>query len=155
MVLTLQWTLEGERQISRVLLDLDSNLKDFSEPFGRSAEYLKGVFSRDVFDSQGAAIGEKWKRLSPYTVAQKARKGFPSTPLIASGRMRESFKTIVSSDQAVIYNTAEYFKYHQSNQPRSKLPRRVMMKISNNLKTEVVRFFQTYIQDSIRGRIGL
>jgi len=58
----------------------------------------------------------------------------------------------VSSEQAVIHNTAEYFKYHQSRQPRSRLPRRAMMALGNNQKAEIVRFFQAYIQYVIRNQ---
>ena len=145
----LEWSIEGETQLSRVLLGMESNLKDYTEPFKQSADFLKQTFSVDVFNTQGAAIGEKWKRLSPYTVAQKARQGMPSTPLIASGNMRASFKTAVSTDQAVITNDAPYFKYHQSKEPRSKIPRRVMMKITEQSKETIVKYFQEYIRASM------
>lgn len=146
----LEWSIEGEKQLSRKLIGLSTNLKDLHRPFSDSADYLKGVFSRDVFETQGAVIGERWKRLSPYTVSQKAKRGYPSTPLVGSGAMQNSFYTIVSSDQAVIGNSAGYFKFHQSRAPRSQLPRRVMMKIGNNQKTEIVRFFQRYIHESLK-----
>src|SRR4051812_38529179 len=94
----LEWSVEGEKQVSRKLIGLSNDLKDYTRPFSDSAYYLKSVFSRDVFQTQGAAIGEKWKRLSPYTVAQKARKGYPSTPLVGTGAMQNSFQSIVSSD---------------------------------------------------------
>ena len=145
----IQWTIEGETQLSRKLIGLESALKDYSYPFRESADFLKGVFSRDVFETQGAAIGERWKRLSPYTVSQKAKRGFPDTPLIGTGAMQNSFQSIVSSDQAVIYNTASYFKFHQSKLPRSKVPRRIMMKIANGQKEQIIRFFQEHIRASL------
>jgi len=145
----LEWSVEGEKQISRVLIGMASNLKDYTRPFRQSADHLTRIFSEDVFDTQGAAIGERWQRLSPYTVAQKARRGFPATPLIGTGKMRGSFRSIVSTDQAVVYNTAPYFKYHQSKQARARLPRRVMMRLSENLRAEIVRFFQEYIRASM------
>ncbi len=138
----LEWSIEGEKQVSRVLIGMGSALRDYTQPFTQSAQYLKETFSKDVFETQGAAIGEKWKRLSPYTVAQKARRGLPLEPLVGSGKMRDSFVTIVTSEQAVVRNTAPYFPFHQSNKPRSRLPRRVMMKIGENQKEQVVRYFQ-------------
>ncbi|MGY3406100.1 phage gpG-like protein [Bradyrhizobium sp. GM5.1] len=146
MAFQLQWTVEGEKQVSRVLIGMESSIKDLSYPLKESAGYLKRTFSVDVFNTQGGAIGERWKRLSPYTVAQKARRGYPLTPLVASGRMQNSFQTIVSSDQAVIYNTAPYFKFHQSKEPRTKIPRRIMMKLADNQKEQIVRFFQAHLQ---------
>src|SRR4051794_24357127 len=81
MSFQLSWEIEGEKQLSRMLLGMASSMKDYTYPFRQSADYLKNVFARDVFETQGAAIGERWKRLSPYTVAQKARRGYPLTPL--------------------------------------------------------------------------
>jgi phage gpG-like protein len=151
--LQLEWNIEGEKSLSRVLLGLSTDVKDLKRPFNDSAEYLKRTFSGDVFRTQGAAIGEKWKRLSPYTIAQRARDGYFGGPLIRTGRMQQSFRTIVTSDQAVIYNTAEYFKYHQSNQQRSfRLPRRVMMGLGPNQKVTIVRYFQDYIRQSTARR---
>lgn len=146
----LQWSIEGDKQISRVLIGMASNLRDYTQPLSQSASLLKHTFSVDVFNTQGAAIGEKWQRLSPYTVAQKARQGMPDTPLIASGNMRASFQTAVTTTQATVSNSAPYFGYHQSKEPRSKLPRRVMMKLTNDLKEQVVRYFQNYIRLSMR-----
>ncbi|OJY74680.1 MAG: hypothetical protein BGP12_06920 [Rhodospirillales bacterium 70-18] len=144
----LQWTIEGATELSRTLIGLESKLKDYRTPFRQSADMLVRQFSKDVFATQGAVIGEKWKRLSPYTVAQKARLGFSGGPLVRTGRMQRSFESIVSTDQAVVRNTAPYFPYHQSGEPRTRLPRRVMMKLSQSTKAEIVRFFQDYIRSA-------
>jgi hypothetical protein len=43
--------------------------------------------NREVFESKGGAIGERWPALKPETVARKAREGIPSLSdiLVASG----------------------------------------------------------------------
>ncbi|WP_425905726.1 phage virion morphogenesis protein [Nitrobacter sp. TKz-YC02] len=147
----IEWSIEGDKSLSRVLIGLGASLSDYRQPFNSSAEYLKRTFSRDVFSTQGRAIGERWKRLSPATVAEKARLGYFSGPLIRTGRMQNSFQSIVQSDQAVVYNTAPWFKYHQSKQGRSgRLPRRPMMGLEPNQKATIVRYFQEYIQQSMR-----
>lgn len=145
----IQWTIEGDKQLSRILIGMEAGMKDMSFPFKESADYLKRVFSVDVFNTQGGAIGERWKRLSPATVARKARTYGQTLPLISTGNMRASFATAVTKDQAVIYNTADYFKFHQSNKPRSKIPRRVMMKIAEAQREQIVKFFQEHIQASM------
>lgn len=146
----LQWTIEGEKQLSRVLIGMQTDLKDFKKPLNKIAENLTRLFSTDVFTTRGGVIQESWASLSPYTLATKARRGLPSAPLIATGAMQKGFKSAVTSDQAVIYNTADYFKYHQSNQPRKKLPRRVMMKIANKQKEMIVKEFQNFIRLSMQ-----
>ena len=149
--LHLEWSIEGDKSLSRVLIGLGASLSDFRQPFNSSAEYLKRTFSKDVFSTQGRAIGERWKRLSPATVAEKARLGYFSGPLIRTGRMQNSFQSIVQTDQAVVYNTTEYAKYHQSKQGRSgRLPRRAMMGLGDNQKFTIVRYFQEYVQQSMR-----
>jgi phage gpG-like protein len=145
----LQWGIEGTTQLSRRLEGLNANTKNLTVPFRKSADTLVRTFSRDVFSTQGAVIGAKWKRLSPYTVAQKARLGYTSGPLIRTGNMQRSFRSIVASDQAVVYNTAKYFPYHQSNKQRNKIPRRQMMKLGETQKQQVVKIFQRYLQEQI------
>ena len=145
MSFQLNWTIEGEKQLSRVLSGLRDDIKNLQAPFSESAKKLIKVFSQDSFSTQGQVINERWARLSPYTVAQKARNGYPPDPLIRTGAMKKSFRSVVQTDSATIYNTAEYFKYHQSNQPRKKIPRRVMMKLAEEQKTMVVRIFQKHL----------
>lgn len=148
--LTISWTIEGETQLSRRLEGLVAGVRDMTTPFRQSADMLVSTFSKDVFATRGGAIGEQWQRLSPYTVAQKARHGYPADPLVRTGKMQGSFTSIVASDRAVIYNTAGYFKYHQSNQPRARLPRRVMMKLGETQKEQVVKVFQRYILEQVQ-----
>lgn len=149
MSTSISWSIEGDKQVSRKLEGLKNNLKDFRPAFKSASDMLVGIFSKDVFSTKGSVIGETWARLSPMTIRQKVRRGFGAQPLINTGTMQGNFKTIVESDSAVIHNSTDYFKYHQSNKPRSKIPRRVMMKIGNSQKVEVVRIFQKYIQDSV------
>lgn len=140
------WTIEGTTELARNLRGLTTSLKDFKKPLTAIAESLKKSFSGEVFSTQGAVINAKWKRLSPYTVAQKARQGFPPDPLVRTGAMQRGFVSRVSSEQAVVGNSMDYFKYHQSNKPRSgNLPRRVMMKLNENMKQMIVKEFQAYI----------
>lgn len=146
----IEWTIEGEKQLARVLEGVRSDIKNLHAPFSEIAKKLVRVYSRDVFSTEGRSINERWARLSPYTVAQKARLGFPADPLIRTKAMQRSFRSIVQTDSATIYNTAEYFKYHQSNQPRKKLPRRVMMKLAEDQKTMIVRAFQKHLSKSFK-----
>lgn len=153
MSFEISWTIEGEKQLSRVLTRLSTDIKNFKLPLTNIAEKLVQTFSTEVFSTQGAAIDESWRPLAPGTLQQKRRKGFSSQPLVATGTMQKSFRSIVTNDAAVIYNTADYFKYHQSNQPRKKLPRRVMMKIANRQKEMIVKEFKNYLRASANANV--
>ena len=132
MVLTLSWSTEGEVQLARRLRGVSESLRDWTPAFRDTAFELKKTFSDDVFATEGSAIGEHWQPLSPSYAAQKGRK-YPGKGILeATGKMKNSFVSTFSADQAAITNTAPYFKYHQSRQPRFKIPRRVMMKLDHS-----------------------
>ncbi len=142
----LQWSIEGDQQLSRVLLLAAEKVKDWTPAFKETALELKSIFSNEVFTSQGAAIDEKWSPLKKAYALRKS-KAYPGKGILeATGKMRNGFLTLWRPDMAKVWNEVEYFKYHQSNQPRTKLPRRVMMKLANSQKVVVVKIFHTYFQ---------
>lgn len=142
----LTWEIEGERQLSRILRAKGDSVKDWTPAFKTASEELKDLFSGEVFDSEGRAIQETWSPLSRAYAARKAQKYPGRGVLEATGRMRRSFNNLYQRDRAVIWNAMEYFKYHQSRQPRSRLPRRVMMKLGHQQRELVVKVFHTHLR---------
>lgn len=140
----ISWSIEGEKQLSRNIAQIGKEIKDWKPVFQKAAENLKEVFSEDVFRTQGAVIGERWNPLKPKYLAQKLKDGFPADPLVKTGKMKDNFQFLVKSDYAEIWNSTQYFKYHQSRESRNKLPRRVMMKLGNSQKEMIVKLFHTY-----------
>lgn len=143
-MLKLTWSIEGEVQLARRLRITADEIKDWTPAFQEAADRLKNIFSTDVFKTQGGIIGESWSPLKPKYLAQKVKTGYPSDILIKTGKMQNSFWTEVHPDHAIIGNASPYFKYHQSKEPRTKIPRRVMMKLGNPQKEIVVKIFHTY-----------
>lgn len=138
----LRFSISGQVQLSRVLLNVSNAVKDWTPALEKSAEDLIEVFSYDVFESEGGAIGEAWDPLSA-AYAKRKEKKYPGNPiLVATGLMQDSFTRLVDTTSLKIGNSAEYFKYHQSSAPRTKLPRRVMMKLTLDLREIVVKNFQ-------------
>jgi phage gpG-like protein len=129
-------------------------MKDWTPEFKKSGDYLQGFFSDQVFASEGAVFGEPWAPLSPAYAAQKARKYGSRGILVATGAMQKSFQTQFGSNYVRVFNTSPYFKYHQSNQPRSRLPRRIVMKLDENRKQQVVKIFRDGLQGQIK-RAGI
>ncbi len=143
--LTIEWRIEGTKELSRTLLNIRASTRNLSAPFNTAAKNLRSTFETEVFATRGAVIGSPWKPLRPSTLRDKLRRGFPTDPLVRTGKMQHSFRSVVSSDQAVIYNTADYFKYHQSNQRREQIPRRAMMRLAEAQKQMIVRVFQEHL----------
>lgn len=147
----ISWSIEGEQQLSRKLLLIASRVKDWTPAFKESAYALKDVFSKDVFSTQGGIIQENWSPLKKAYAIQKAKKHPGKGILEATGDMRSGFMTLWRPDMAQVWNKVEYFKYHQSKKPRSSnLPRRVMMKLGDRQRVEVVKIFHSHFQSVLK-----
>ena len=151
--LTIQWSVENERQLSRRLQNVRVETSDFSAAFKRSTEQIRDRAAGPVFETQGAVIGEPWPPLSAFTVADKAAKGYGGQPpLVRTGTMQGSFRANHDKLGGVVWNDASYFKYHQSRRPRTRLPRRVMMKLDEFNRQVVVKSLQDHLRKAMRRR---
>lgn len=143
----LTFTIEGEKELSRKLRGISLGVKNWRPQMKKIGNYLVQTFSGPVFTTRGAEIGEPWK---------PRKKSYPWPILEKSGRMRRGFKYQAQIAQVTILNTTDYFKYHQSKAPRTKLPRRVMMKLDRERKEGIVKIFhQRLVNQIIKKRYGL
>lgn len=140
-MIELSVTLEGEKQLSRRLLTIPKDVGNFKRPLFRIGGEVRGSIDTN-FSGRGSLFG-RWVR-------RKDNKPHPI--LEETGRMRSNFKQRLGSDYIEIYNPTPYFKYHQSNKPRKKLPRRVMMKLDNQRKIYIQKQFQQHIIEAIGGK---
>ena len=131
--------IEGDTELSRKLLTTPGNLDNLSGVFYRIGNEVRRSIDSN-YSSRGSLFGSKWVK----------RKDNLSHPLLEkSKRMRGNFRQSLGSDYVEIYNPTSYFKYHQSNQARKKIPRRVMMKIDKERKVFIVKEFQKHITSTI------
>jgi phage gpG-like protein len=95
-----------------------------------------------IFASRGAIIGRPWAPLSPKTLQQKQRKGFPLDPLVRTGRLKASL-TDETSDEMVLdidnlgltfgsarlVDRGDWFlaPIHHLGAPRRNIPARALM----------------------------
>lgn len=142
MSLNLSIEIEGEKQLSAELLIAAGHIKDFSLPLAASAQELIKSFDMN-FDRRGAMFGG-W-------VARK--KNYPWPLMEKTGRLRGGFYSHTGKEQAVVGNAMmdAYGKYHQSNQSRRKMPRRVFMEIDEARRNYIIKAFQRHIVESTRG----
>jgi phage gpG-like protein len=139
-------TLDGDEKLSRILLNEENKLKDFTEPLRKSSDVvLKDI--RINFDTEGGLVGG-WTPLAQATIRGRIRKGYGAAPiLVNTEKYKNSFRALVNTDKAVIDAWGiSYHKYHQSMSPRTKLPRRQTLFLREETKREIVRFFQTYME---------
>ena len=134
---SISFTLEGEKQVSAMIHHTGKKLSDLKKPLSRARDLLLKTFDTN-FDTKGATLGEPWK---------KRKKSYPWPILQKTKRMRKGFKSEVHKLHTILWNPTPYFKYHQSNKPRVRLPRRVMMKIDKKRRDEIFRFFTQYLDE--------
>ena len=138
-MIQLSVTLEGEKQLSRRLQTIPADISNFKFPLFRIGGEIRGSIDQN-FSSRGALFG-RWV----------PRKDNESHPILEkTGAMRRSFKQKLGNDYIEIFNPSPYFKYHQSNKPRRKIPRRVMMKIDDERKRFIQREFQKHVHEALK-----
>ncbi len=140
MPIQITGSIEGEQQLSRRLLVVADGVSDFGPPFERIKDKLLTTFDAN-FGARGSFFGGWAPR----------KKDYPWPILENTGTMRKNFQGESHRDFLKISNPTDYFKYHQSNQPRATaLPRRIMMKIDNERKVFIQKEMQKYLVDIIR-----
>ena len=140
MAFRLQMGLEGETQIDRVLGITVEGVTDFTQPLEQSKNIILDRVQQN-FDKRGQLFGG-WQ-------PRKINRPWPL--LEQTGKMRSSFKGVVTSKQLTVGNTDDKFKYHQSNKPRTKIPRRIMLQVDAPSAILITKAFQAYLVGLLRG----
>jgi hypothetical protein len=92
-MITLNVTLEGEKQLSRRLLTIPNDISNWKYPLFRTGGELRGTFDKN-FSQRGALFG-RW-------VPRK--DNLPHPLLEKTGTMRRSFKQNLGPDYIEIFN---------------------------------------------------
>jgi hypothetical protein len=122
---------------------------DFSSANKSIGEDLAAYYSGVGFTSQGGVFGYKWSRLDLGYAKSKSRQNPGAPPLVKTGTMQDSFKFKADKHGVKVYNTAPYFKYHQSSEPRSKIPYRPSLGIND----AVINIVQATLEQDIAKKI--
>jgi len=133
--------IQGIKKLDRKFSNISRGLDNFREPLMKSNALMRSAIDRN-FITSGRELGKPWQSLSPQTL--KRKKG--NKILIDTGKMRKSFASTITPMSATIVNNTQYFKFHQSDKARSRLPRRIMMRIDKKRENEIVRIFNAYIK---------
>lgn len=138
-MITLSVDIEGDKELSRKLLTTPTNISNWKRPLFRIGAEVRGSIDTN-FSGRGSLFGRWLPR----------KDNLPHPILEKTGKMRRNFKQNLGPDYIEIYNPTAYFKYHQSNKPRTKIPRRVMMKIDEQRRVFIQKEFQRHIIESMR-----
>ena len=145
----MQITITGTQRLRQKLTRLGSSLYDLRSAMSQIGNEAARYYSNQGFNSQGGVFGSAWSPLARRTVLRKAVKYPGRPPLVATGKMRDSFTYSASSRQVLVGNKMDYFKYHQSTLPRKRLPRRQMMAINDPVKRMITDIISKEVKSKI------
>lgn len=148
-MLTLTIESYGETIVKRSLMRLAS---DFEEPRG-ALEAVADLLRHDVelqFDSEGGHASGGWPPLSQRRVEEKARLGLDPRILRATGALFESLTRKydsrhierLSGSSLTFGSSVFYGIYHQSSSPRTVIPFRPPIALTDQDKREMVKAMQ-------------
>lgn len=143
---TLKITFD-KKEVEKELGKIEGGLKDLREPFEKMGKELtEDFYGKKVFDTQGGAIGEKWRPLTAATLLarERGRGHYRNKPiatgkiLIWTGKLKGGFKKTVEKLRLTIENSVEYFKYNQ--------PKRKMLDINKEVLEIVLKNIEDYLK---------
>jgi phage gpG-like protein len=148
--------ITGTKEIQRSLTKLGSHIYKLKPEMQEIGNRAERYYAGEVFATQGGVIGVHWKPVGANTKRFKASHSFGTgtQTLVRTGTMKRSFASDATDTGVTIYNTAPYFKYHQSTAPRKKMPYRPMMAINGEIKSIVSEVINVGIRKRI-DRAGL
>lgn len=148
----IQFTAEvaGDVQLDRAFNRVTQMITDFRDIWPAVADAFYEI-EREQFSSQGGkGASGKWAALSPAYAVYKA-KAFPGQPILqATGSMvdsltnKDALDAIFRADpmELTIGSKAPYALLHQTGAPRSKLPARPPISLSENDKRKIQKAIQ-------------
>lgn len=159
-VLTLQIESYGETIVKRSLLRFAEDLENPRPGLEAVADLLRHDVE-EQFDTEGGHASGGWQALSDKRVEEKARLGLDPRILRASGALMESLTRKFDSRHIERLSGASltfgsnvlYGVYHQSSLPRTVIPFRPPIALTEEDKREMVKAMQAALAKGNRGAV--
>jgi phage gpG-like protein len=136
------------------LNELRNKLVKVSEKTNNPAEVYKEIAVKmwreqmDHFDKESDEYGE-WQPLKASTIAQR-KKGYAKI-LQDTGRLKNSITYGADKKGAWVKDGVNYGIYHNSDEPRNKLPKRKFLFITDEFAEQMKELFESRIMAPFKG----
>lgn len=140
-----------DKEVQKMFTNIKSGVSSFKEPLtGASEELSQKFFGDKVFQTSGAAVGNRWAPLAASTLQARARrtghyKNAPITTskiMIWTGALKSGFKNTVTAFKAVITNKVKYFKFTEQ--------KRAVFGINAEVINIITKHFEKYLKKIIK-----
>lgn len=114
---------------------------------------------QDNFKTEGKTITKKsWKPLKPSTVKDKIKKGYTTSKLVRTGKMKSNFSIFsLTGNKIVIGNNTPYYAKHQQGERgstfKAAIPQRQMLGHSEKMSRDALAIFKKFVETSIKRAI--
>jgi hypothetical protein len=148
----IQITTVGTQRVGRALSVITERAGNLEPVFKVIADAIRNTIADEVL-SEGRGL---WQPLSPEYARQKELKWGPQPILVASGQLLNSLTIqgapghieFIGPDRVRVGSQIDYLRYHQSQTPRTVLPRRAPINISSEQRQRWVALIGDYISGS-------
>lgn len=114
--------ITGGEQAMAKLRHLGRDINVMPATMDKIGDYLAAYYANEGIRSAGQVFGTTWPKLST-AYANRKRKLYADAPMmVASGALQAGFRYTAGMTSVKIYNTQDYWKFHQSTEPRTKIP---------------------------------
>lgn len=124
---------------------------DFSNSLDLIGKYMTDFYGRQVFDTEGSIIGENWSPLNPQYEFAKRTKYPGAGILVASGKLRSSFRYFHTSTKLLFDNPTEYAMVHQKGYPPKNIPQRKFFKVDAERTRRIAEILRKDLERKING----
>lgn len=147
-VVTVAAHLEGADVVMRRFQGIAANAEDVSPAFPEVQRAFFNVVRRAFETEGGSTASGPWRSLAERTTRERRAQGYdPFHPILQRTQTLMRSLTLPGADAVMIGapkmlalgSGVDYFKYHQSNRPRTKIPRRAPVDVTQADKHELLR----------------
>jgi len=144
--------IAGEVQLDRGIARFADGVTDYRPIWGVIEDDFYAE-EKEQFRTEGEAGGGRWQPLSEACAGWKAVH-YPNTRILERTGALEQSLTRASDSNAVkierrkeliLGTSVPYAIYHQSIEPRTRLPRRPVIQVTESFKRGVMRHIHTYL----------
>jgi hypothetical protein len=145
-------TTVGTERVGRALSVITERVGNLEPVFRVIADAIRDTIADEILSGgQGS-----WEPLSPEYARQKDLKWGPQPILVASGQLLNSLTIqgapghveFIGPDRVRVGSTVDYLRYHQSQTPRTVMPRRAPINITPQQRQRWIALIGDYISGS-------
>ncbi len=145
-----------DARLQEQLAELAQRAGDLSPAMKDIGEYMLRK-TRQRFDTQTAPDGTRWAPLAPSTVKAKQRRqrtgkpyrtnASPEAILKDTFTLRDSITYVPGRSSVAIGTNIGYGVYHQSDLPRTKIPKRAFLGLDDADRSEIIAIVQDHLEN--------